>query len=132
MSDASDNEPDAPAAGGFGELLAAAQDALTAQAQAAQQVVEGRAGGGVVTVSMTGAGEVTAVRISPEVVDPDEVEMLQDLIVAALRDAAHQVTELQRRALGALGGLGAGGLGDMLGGLGGLPAPGDEPDRDDT
>jgi nucleoid-associated protein EbfC len=107
---------DASAAGGFGDLLASAQQAMSAQAEAAAQVVEGSAGGGVVTVEMTGAGEVRAVRLSPEVVDPAEVEMLQDLIVAALHDAALQVTELQRQALGAFGGLDLGGLGDMLGG----------------
>jgi hypothetical protein len=81
-------------------------------------VVKGSAGGGVVSVTMTGSGEVTAVTLAPEVVDPDDIEMLQDLIVAALHDAGLKVTELQRKALGALGGLDVGGLGDMFGGLG--------------
>jgi hypothetical protein len=103
------------AGGGLGGLLESAQQALSAQAQAAQQVVEGSAGGGVVSVTMTGSGEVTAVTLAPEVVDPDDIEMLQDLIVAALHDAGLKVTELQRQALGALGGLDLGGLGDMLG-----------------
>jgi DNA-binding YbaB/EbfC family protein len=101
-----------PDLGGF---LEQAQEALSAQARAAQQVVEGSAGGGVVTVSMNGSGEVLAVGLAPEVVDPDDVEMLQDLIVAALHDAGQKVTELQREALGALGGLDLGGLGGMLG-----------------
>jgi nucleoid-associated protein EbfC len=57
------------------------------------------------------------VTIAPEVVDPDEVEMLQDLVVAALHDATAQVTAIQRKALGALGGFDLGGIG----GLGGLP-----------
>jgi nucleoid-associated protein EbfC len=105
-----------PGAGGFGDLLASAQQAMSAQAEAAAQIVEGSAGGGVVTVEMTGAGEVRAVRLSPKVVDPDDVEMLQDLIVAALHDAGLKVTELQRQALGAFGGLDLGGLGDMFGG----------------
>jgi nucleoid-associated protein EbfC len=106
--------------GDLGGLLESAQQALTAHAQAAEQVVTGRAGGGVVTVDMTGAGEVRSVTISPEVVDPTDIDMLQDLIVAALHDAAHQVTELQRKALGALGG-----LGDLFGGLPGSSGPGE-------
>jgi nucleoid-associated protein EbfC len=105
--------------GGLGGLLESAQQALSAQAQAAQEEVVGSAGGGVVTVTMTGAGEVTSVTLAPEVVDPDDIEMLQDLIVAALHDAGLKVTELQRGALGALGGLDLGGIGDVLGGLGG-------------
>jgi nucleoid-associated protein EbfC len=106
--------------GDLGGLLESAQQALTAHAQAAEQVVTGTAGGGVVTVEMTGAGEVRSVTLAPEVVDPADIAMLQDLIVAALHDAAHQVTELQRKALGALGG-----LGDMLGGMSGRRGPGE-------
>jgi nucleoid-associated protein EbfC len=106
--------------GDLGGLLESAQQALTAHAQAAEQVVTGTAGGGVVTVEMTGAGEVRSVTLAPEVVDPADIDMLQDLIVAALHDAAHQVTELQRKALGALGG-----LGDILGGIPGQTAPGE-------
>ncbi|HEY7070157.1 MAG TPA: YbaB/EbfC family nucleoid-associated protein [Acidimicrobiales bacterium] len=104
--------------GDLGGLLEQAQQALSAHAQAAEQVVTGTAGGGVVTVEMSGAGEVRSVTLAPEVVDPADIDMLQDLIVAALHDAAHQVTELQRKALGSLGG-----LGDMLGGMTGRPAP---------
>jgi DNA-binding YbaB/EbfC family protein len=118
-------EPSAGAAtpgGALGGLLESAQQAFSAQAQAAQQVVEGSAGGGVVSVTMTGSGEVTAVTLAPEVVDPDDIEMLQDLIVAALHDAGLKVTDLQRQALGALGVLDLGGLGDMLGGLTGTTA----------
>jgi hypothetical protein len=107
-----------PDLGDLGGLLESAQQAFSAQAKAATEIVEGSAGGGVVTVEMTGGGEVTAVRLAPEVVDPDDIEMLQDLIVAALHDAGLKVTELQRKALGALAGLDVGGLGDMFGGLG--------------
>jgi DNA-binding YbaB/EbfC family protein len=113
--------------GGLGGLLESAQQAISAQAQAAHQEVEGSAGGGVVTVTMTGAGEVTAVTLAAEVVDPDDIEMLQDLIVAALHDAGLKVTELQRGALGALGGFDLGGLGDVLGGLPGSGASEDPP-----
>lgn len=103
---------DPAALGDLGGLLESAQQAFTAQAEAATQIVEGSAGGGVVTVAMTGAGEVRSIRLAPEVVDPDDIDMLQDLIVAALHDAGLKVTELQRQALGALGGLG---LGDIFG-----------------
>ena len=121
--------PGLPGVGGLGDLgglLESAQAAFSAQARAAEQVVEGSAGGGVVTVEMTGAGEVRSISLTPEVVDPDEVEMLQDLIVAALHDAAARVTELQREALGAFGDLDLGGLGGA-GGLGGLGGPGGGP-----
>lgn len=127
------DETDMPGLGGLGDLgglLESAQAALSAQADAAEQVVEGTAGGGVVRAEMTGAGEVRSVSLSPEVVDPAEIEMLQDLIVAALHDAAAQVTALQREALGAFGDLGLGDLGDLgdLGGPGGSglggPGPG--------
>jgi DNA-binding YbaB/EbfC family protein len=98
------------------DLLASAQEALSAQADAVNQVVEGTSGGGVVQVTMTGGGEVTGIKLSAQVVDPDDIEMLQDLIVAALRDATAKVTELQRAALGALGQLDLGSLGGLLGG----------------
>jgi DNA-binding YbaB/EbfC family protein len=89
-----------------------------AQEQAAQQIVEGSAGAGLVTVSMTGAGEVTKIRIDPGVVDPSDVSMLEDLVLAALHDAAHKATALQQQAMGSLGNniLGGGGLGGLLGG----------------
>ena len=103
---------DPAALGDLGGLLESAQQAFSAQAEAATQIVEGSAGGGVVTVAMTGAGEVRSVRLAPEVVDPEDIDMLEDLIVAALHDAGLKVTELQRQALGALGGLG---LGDIFG-----------------
>src|SRR5688500_9609872 len=94
--------PDGP--GGAGspspmDLLASAQEAMVAQMEAAARTVEGSAGGGVVRVTMTGGGEVTGITIAPAVVDPDDVEMLQDLVLAALRDANAQVVELQRAAL---------------------------------
>ena len=112
--------------GGLGDqggLLESAQQAVSAQARAADEVVEGTAGGGVVTVEMTGSGEVRSVTLSRDVVDPDDVDMLQDLIVAALHDAGLKVTALQRQALGALGDLDLGGLGGMLGAPGSDPEP---------
>jgi nucleoid-associated protein EbfC len=109
--------------GDLGGLLESAQQAVSAQARAADEVVEGTAGGGVVSVEMTGSGEVRSVSISRDVVDPDDVDMLQDLIVAALHDAGLKVTALQRQALGALGDLDLGGLGGMLGAPGSDPEP---------
>ena len=111
--------------GDLGGLLESAQEAFSAQARAAEEVVTGSAGGGVVTVEMTGTGEVRSVKLAPEVVDPQDIEMLQDLIVAALHDAGAKVAALQRDALGALGGLDLEGLGGALGGL--LGDPGTDP-----
>lgn len=85
------------------QQLMAAQEALAASE------VRGQAGGGLVQVTMKGSGEVVAVTIDRKVVDPDDVETLQDLIVAAHGDAAQQVTQLAQRTLGPLAG-GAGGL----------------------
>jgi DNA-binding YbaB/EbfC family protein len=101
------------------QLLAQAQQMqeqlLAAQEQAANQEVEGHAGGGVVKIVVTGGMEFKSVTISPEAVDPDDVEMLQDLVLAALHDAMARVQELQQ---GAMGGMGLGGLdvGGLLGG----------------
>ncbi len=88
-----------------------------AQEHAARQIVEGSAGAGLVRVEMTGAGEVVKVHIDPGVVDPSDVSMLEDLVVAALHDAASKVAALQQQAMGGLGDmLGGGGLGGLLGG----------------
>jgi DNA-binding YbaB/EbfC family protein len=99
--------------------------ALLAQAQQVQQQlmeaqealaiaeVHGQAGGGLVQVIMKGSGEVIGVAIDPKVVDPDDVETLQDLIVGAVADASKQVTILAQTRLGPL-----------AGGLGGLGIPG--------
>src|SRR5947209_7807719 len=88
------------------QLLAQAQEMqqqlMARQAEAAEQVVQGVAGGGAVTVTVTGGGEFQAVTIRPDAVDPDDVEMLQDLVLAALHDATAKVQELQQGALGDL------------------------------
>ena len=78
-----------------------------AQAEVAEQVVQGQAGGGAVRVEVTGAMEFRSVTIDPSAVDPDDVDMLQDLVLAALHDATKQVNELQQ---GLASGLGLGGL----------------------
>jgi len=66
--------------------------------------VEGNAGGGMVTVSMDGHKRLKTLRISPEVVDPADVEMLQDLVMAAVNDARAQVDEKLKSSLGGMGG----------------------------
>lgn len=92
---------------------------MSAQAELAATEVTGQAGNGLVQVTQTAAGEVRAVRIDPKVVDPDDVETLQDLVVGALHDAARVAQDLQAEKMGPL----AGGLGDAAGGLG-LPGLG--------
>jgi nucleoid-associated protein EbfC len=88
--------------------LQAAQDAATTT------VLEGTAGGGAVKVTGTGDMDITGVTVDPKVVDPGDVEMLQDLILSAVRDYIDQVQALQSQAFGGLD-LG-GGLGGLLGG----------------
>jgi DNA-binding YbaB/EbfC family protein len=93
--------------------MAAAQDAL------AEATVEGSAGGGMVKVVVTGSGEVRSVQISPDVVDPDDVEMLEDLVLAAVGDGLRRSQEMQQESMGGVtGGLDLGGLGDLGGLLG--------------
>lgn len=76
------------------------------------------AGGGAVTVTVSGKKEVLSVKISQEVVDPDDVEMLEDLIVAATNEAFRQMEDASSQAMAKLTG-GLGGLGGLGGGLGG-------------
>ncbi len=77
-----------------------------AQEELADETVEASAGGGMVTVVMTGALEVREVRIKPEAVDPDDVEMLQDLVTAAVNEALRAAQDHASRKLGgATGGL---------------------------
>jgi len=100
-------------AGGGANPLAAAQDMIAkAQAELQAATVEGTAGGGAVRVSMTGDQKITGITITPDVVDPDDVEMLQDLIMAAIADASEKCNELQAKSFGAItGGLNIPGLG---------------------
>jgi DNA-binding YbaB/EbfC family protein len=90
------------------------QQMADAQAELAEAQVTGTAGGGLVTVTMTGAGEAVVVKIDPKVVDPDDVETLEDLVLAALHNAAAAVRELTEEKMGPL----TAGLGGMGGGLG--------------
>jgi DNA-binding YbaB/EbfC family protein len=87
------------------------QQLMQAQQELANTDVQGSAGGGLVQVTVKGSGEVAAVTIDPKVVDPNDVETLQDLIVGALADAAGKVTTMAQERLGPL----TGGMGDALG-----------------
>ena len=90
------------------------QQLADAQAELAAAEVTGSAGGGLVTATLTGSGELTAITIDPKAVDPDDVETLQDLVVAAVRDAHAAVARLAEEKMGPL----TSGLGGLGGGLG--------------
>ena len=81
-----------------------------AQEELGQKKIEGTAGGGMVTVVVTGHKEIVEVKIKEEVVDPDDIEMLQDLIVAATNEAMKQADAASEAAMN-----------KMTGGLGGFP-----------
>jgi nucleoid-associated protein EbfC len=103
------------------QLLAQAQkmqaDMLAAQEALKNEVVEASAGGGMVTVRVTGDGVVKEITIDPEAVDPDDVELLQDMVLAAVNEGLRSAQELAAEKMSGI----AGGLG---GGLGGLGLPG--------
>jgi hypothetical protein len=102
---------DASSQDGLGGLLEQAQQVMAAQQAAAEQEIEGVAGGGVVRIRTTGTGQVLGVTIAPEVVDPGDVTMLEDLVLAAMHDMNAKLLEIQREAMGPLAG-----LGDLFGG----------------
>ena len=86
------------------------QQLVAAQEEMAATEVIGTAGGGLVSATMTGSGELTALTIAPAAVDPDDIETLQDLVVAAVRDAKRAADDLAAQKMGPLaGGLGGGG-----------------------
>jgi DNA-binding YbaB/EbfC family protein len=99
------------------QLLKQAQkmqrDLAAAQEELASTEIEGSAGGGLVTATVTGAGQVVSIRIDPNVVDSDDVETLEDLVVAAINDATRQAADLQAERMGPL-----------TGGMSGLGLPG--------
>jgi DNA-binding YbaB/EbfC family protein len=122
-------------------MLKQAQEVMAAQQEAQdalkEQRVEASAGGGMVKVVVTGDLKLESLAIDPDAVDPEDVEMLQDLVLAATNEALRQAVDLQEKAM--QGASGAGGfdpmqaleglgLGDALGGLGGGGgAPGGAP-----
>ena len=88
-----------------------------AQAELANETVEATAGGGMVTVVANGAGEIREIKIDPRAIDPNDPEMLEDMIIAAVNEAIRAAQNLMESKLGglaggALGGLGLPGLGE--------------------
>jgi DNA-binding YbaB/EbfC family protein len=76
------------------------QDMAKAKEELAASEVDAEAGGGLVTVTMSGDRKVLAIKIKPEAVDPEDVEMLEDLIIAALNEATARVDELNEELMG--------------------------------
>jgi nucleoid-associated protein EbfC len=126
------------------KMLAEAQAMIAAQQEAQEALkserVDATAGGGMVKVVLTGDMRIETLTIDPDAVDPEDVEMLQDLVIAAINEGLRKAEELQQSKLGAPGGaegfdpmsmldsLGMGGLGG-LGGGGGGGLPGGAPNR---
>jgi nucleoid-associated protein EbfC len=94
-------------------------DMMKAQEELKSEIVEASAGGGMVTVKITGDLELRELKIDPEAVDPEDVDMLQDMVQAAVNEAIRSAQELAASKMGAA----TGGLGGP-GGLGGLGLPG--------
>ncbi len=101
--------------GGFGgsnmqQLMRQAQQMQKKMQEAQEKIAEtevtGVAGGGMVEVTMTADKTPVSVTIEPEAVDPDDVEMLEDLVLAALNDAVKQADEVAKDLMGPLGGMG--------------------------
>jgi hypothetical protein len=87
-----------------------------AQDELEHETVESSAGGGMVSVTATGAGEITQIKIDPKAIDSDDPEMLADMVLAAVNEAIRSARSLQETKLGGLAGGALGGLG--LPGLG--------------
>ena len=106
----------------IGQIAKMAQQMQTQMAQAQDELkettLEATAGGGAVRIVITGAQEVRSVEIDPGAVDPDEVEMLQDLVLSAMNEAISRSKELERERMGRI----AGGMG--IPGMPGLPGMG--------
>ena len=87
------------------------QQMAEAQEQLATETVEASAGGGLVTVRATGNGEIIAIKIDPKAIDPDDPELLEDMVLAAVNEALRSAQSLAQSRLGAMtGGLGLPGM----------------------
>ena len=106
--------------GNMNNLMKQAQKMQRKMEEASKEIEEkeitAAAGGGVVEVTVSGKKEITKIKIDPEAVDPDDVEMLEDLIMAATNEALRQMDEYSQQSMSKI----TGGIGGM-GGLGGLP-----------
>jgi DNA-binding YbaB/EbfC family protein len=102
----------------FKQAQKAMEEAKNVETELEQTRVEGQAGGGKVKVAASGKGDILEIKISKDVVDPDDVEMLEDLVTLAVREAVDKANHMREERLRNIlpgGGLG-GGLGGMLGG----------------
>ncbi len=103
---------------GFGDMVKQAQklqkQMLELKEELSKKTVEGSAGGGMVKVIANGRQEILSIKIDPEVVDPEDVELLEDLIVAAVANARENAQVMMEAEMGKL----------MPGGIGGLGIPG--------
>jgi DNA-binding YbaB/EbfC family protein len=99
------------------QMIAKIQEQMVqTQEELGEKTVTVTAGGGVIELVMTGHQQVQSIKIDPEVVDPEDVEMLQDLIIAAVNEGIEQSQALAAEQMSALtGGLGLGDLGGILG-----------------
>lgn len=77
---------------------------MLAQEELGKEVIEGASGGGMVTAKANGHGEIVGISISKEVVDPEDVEMLEDLVLSAVKEALRQSRELSEKRMGSLTG----------------------------
>jgi nucleoid-associated protein EbfC len=82
-----------------------------AQDELAKETVDASAGGGMVTVTANGTGEITAIRIDPKAIDPDDPELLADMVLAAVNESLRSAHSLAESKLGGLAGGALGGLG---------------------
>jgi nucleoid-associated protein EbfC len=89
------------------------EELAKAQEEVARETVEASAGGGMVTVTANGALQITEIKIAPQAIDPDDPEMLSDMILAAVNEALRSAQSLMESRVGG-----------MMGGLGGLGLPG--------
>lgn len=100
--------------GGFGggnmqalmkQAQALQREAVKAQEELEESVVEGLASNGLVKIKMNGKFEVEEVKIDPSIVDPEDVELMEDMIVVALRDANEKISKIKAQKMGKFGGL---------------------------
>ncbi len=104
--------PEGDMSGMLAQVQAMQSQLMQAQQELAEAEVQGSAGGGLVTATVSGTGELLKLDIDPEACDPTDTESLADLVVAAVRDATHQQQALAASKLGPMaGGLGGLGLG---------------------
>ena len=94
--------------GNLGGMMKQAKKAMEsmqkAQDELANERVEASAGGGMVTAAVTGMGEFIEIKISPQVVDPDDVDMLEDLVTCAIKEALAEANKMKEERMGALTG----------------------------